>query len=244
MNRNFFPSSAFLLVPVLLCGACALAEAPGEISSMSTTMTGMAGDVEAMNASLGVTNSSLGTTNAGLDAMDARLAAMLQQLQAVRGSLEGMQNSLGMLDVMVGQMEDVRNSSEGLGNAMNTTNSLLGEVLVGINATSSGMQGMGGQLNTMLGTLAATNAGLDRMSEQLDTLGPSLIEDVMPQVEKGVQSLSVWLLPIVGALAFAWFAVVALLWRIGSRQKTAHVATAAPAKRSTEALLDASAGAR
>lgn len=241
MVRNFRPS--LFLVPVLLSGACALAEAPGEISSMSTTMTGMAGDVEAMNASLGVTNSSLGTTNAGLDAMDARLAAMLQQLQAVRGSMEGMEESLGMLDVMVGQMEDVRVGSEGLAIAMNTTNSLLGEVLVGINATSSGMQGMGTQLQTMLGTLSSTNAGLDRMSGQLEDLGPSLIADVMPEVEQGVQAASAWALPIGGALAFAWFAVVALLWRIGSQFKATRPAPSQSA-RTTEALFDPSAGAR
>lgn len=243
MARNFFPSFASILVPVLLCGACALAEAPGEISSMSNTMTGMAGDVNAMNASLGVTNSSLGTTNAGLDAMDARLAAMLQQLQAVRGSMAGMVESLGSLEIMVGQMEDLRNSSEGLAGSMNTTNSLLGNVLVGINATSSGMQGMGSQLQTMLGTLATTNAGLDRMSEQLEALGPALIADVMPEVEKGVQTASAWVLPLGGVIVFAWFAMMALLWRIGSQVKSSRP-VAPPSARSTEALFDSSAGAR
>ena len=242
MDRNFRPSILQFLVPVVLCGGCALAEAPGEISSMSHTMTGMAGNVEAMNASLGVTNSSLGSTNAGLEGMDERLAAMLQQLHAVRGSMEGMVESLGMLEIMVGQMEDLRDSSEGLATSMNTTNSLLGNVLVGINATSSGMQGMGSQLQTMLATLDTTNAGLDRMSDQLEALGPALIADVMPEVEKGVQTASAFALPIGGALVLAWTAVVYLLWRIGSQFKAARPVT--PSPRSTDALFDSSAGAR
>jgi hypothetical protein len=241
MDRNLRPSFAFLLVPALLCGACALAEAPGEISSMNSTMTGMAGDVEAMNASLGITNSSLGTTNQGLDAMDARLAAMLQQLQGVRGAMETMTGSLAQLEVMVAQLDELRTGSDGLARSMNTTNQLLGDVLIGINATSSGMQNMGGQLQTMLGTLGATNAGIDRMSGQLDGLGSTLVADALPEVERSLRGVAVWILPIVGVFAVAWFARAARLWRIGNRLPTTP---AAAASRGTEALFDSSAGAR
>lgn len=243
MDRNLRPSFAFLLVPALLCGACALAEAPGEISSMSTTMTGMAGNVEAMNASLGVTNSSLGATNAGLDAMDARLAAMLQQLQGVRGSMESMTGSLAQLEVMVAQLDELRTGSDGLARSMNTTNQLLGDVLIGINATSAGMQNLGGQLQTMLGTLGATNAGIDRMSGQLDGLGSTLVADALPEVAKGLRSASGWLLPVVALFAFGLIAVVFLLWRLNGRFAAANGQTTL-APRGTEALFDPSAGAR
>lgn len=237
MNRDFSPSRSVLILALAFSsGACALAETPGEISSMSNTMTGMAGNVEAMNASLGVTNRSLGSTNTGLDAMDGRLAAMLQQLQLTRGSLDGMQDSLSALDVMVGQLGELQLGTESLADSMRTTNTLLGDVLVGINATSSGMGGMQSQLKTMLVSLETTNA-------TLEGLGPKLIADAMPEVNKGLQAASRWLIPVVGSLAGAWLVVVALLWRIGGSTRTVRPETVR-ANRLTEALLDSSAGSR
>jgi hypothetical protein len=215
----------FALIPLcasaLMAPGCALADAPGEVIVMSSTMQDMAGDIQVMSASLGATNdnlgttnASLGTTNAGLDGMDQKLGVMVGQMRSLDGGMDGMQASL------------------------RETNRLLVEVLGGINATSAGLQGMGVQLETMLGTLGETNAGLARMSGQLDGLGPKVIGDVMPMVQTGVASARAWLVPVIVAIVAAWGTLVVLLWRIHGATQTRRAPVVA------EAIFDPAAASR
>lgn len=186
-----------LCASALMTPGCALADAPGEVIVMSSTMQDMAGDIQVMSASLGATNENLDATNASLGSTNAGLG--------------GMDRKLG---VMVGQMTSLDEGMDGMQGAMKETNRLLLEVLGGINATSTGLQAMGVQLETMLATLETTNAGLDRMSAQLDDLGPQVIGDVMPMVQDGVSGARGWLVLTGAAIVAAWATLAVLLWRI------------------------------